>query len=68
MRHGTIRPEGFEIEASKGALCPFGGFFILRGDPMSAESFKRKLTAYIRNQETNESIEDVYDSDLSDPF
>ena len=27
-----------------------------------------KIRAYIRNQETNESIEDGYDSDLSDPF
>jgi putative transposase len=27
-----------------------------------------KIRAYIRNQETNESIEDKYDSDLSDPF
>jgi len=27
-----------------------------------------KIRAYIRNQETNESIEDEYDSDLSDPF
>ena len=27
-----------------------------------------KIRAYIRNQETNESIEDGYDTDLSDPF
>ena len=27
-----------------------------------------KIRAYIRNQETNESIEDKYDSDLRDPF
>ena len=27
-----------------------------------------KIRTYIRNQETNESIEDEYDSDLSDPF
>jgi putative transposase len=27
-----------------------------------------KIRAYIRNQETDESIEDKYDSDLSDPF
>jgi len=27
-----------------------------------------KIMAYIRNQETSESIEDGYDSDLSDPF
>lgn len=27
-----------------------------------------KIRAYIRNQETNESIEDEYDSDPSDPF
>jgi putative transposase len=27
-----------------------------------------KIRSYIRNQETNESIENKYDSDLSDPF
>ena len=27
-----------------------------------------KIRAYIRNQETSESIEDEYDTDLSDPF
>jgi REP-associated tyrosine transposase len=27
-----------------------------------------KIRAYIKNQETNESIEDEYDTDLSDPF
>jgi putative transposase len=27
-----------------------------------------KIRKYIKNQETNESIEDKYDDDLSDPF
>jgi adenylate cyclase len=41
-------PEGFESKASKGSPLPlFGGFFFWGGDLMSAESFKRKLTAIL---------------------
>jgi len=40
-------PEGFESEASEGLRFLSRGFFNLGGDPMSAESFKRKLTAIL---------------------
>jgi len=40
-------PEGGDEEASKGFLYPFGGFCISGGDPMSAEEFKRRLTAIL---------------------
>ena len=40
-------PEGITKKASAGNLYPIGGFCILEGDPMTEESFKRKLTAIL---------------------
>ena len=46
-----------------------GHSFWARGYYVSAVGLdEAKIRKYIKNQETNESIEDKYDDDLSDPF
>ena len=40
-------PEGIAKKASSGYLSPIGGFYILGSDPVTEESFKRKLTAIL---------------------
>ena len=47
MNYEKILPEGIEYKAFKGFLYPCGGFFVWGGDPMTEESFKRKLTAIL---------------------
>ncbi len=46
-----------------------GHSFLARGCYVSTVSLdEAKIRKYIKNQDTNESIEDNYDNDLSDPF
>jgi adenylate cyclase len=47
VSYGNVSPEGDKSEVSWGSLYLPGGFFIWGGDLMSAESFKRKLTAIL---------------------
>jgi len=42
-----ILPEGFNNEASKGFLYPFGGFCIWGSDPVNRKEFKHRLTAIL---------------------
>jgi hypothetical protein len=45
VRHGKTPPEGFGKQASRGVHMPFWRLFLLGGDPMNTQDFKRKLTA-----------------------
>ena len=40
-------PEGIAKKASAGYLYPIGGLYILGDDLMTADAFKRKLTAIL---------------------
>jgi len=47
VSYERILPEGADSKASEGFLYLPGGFYIWEGDPMTTESFKRKLTAIL---------------------
>ena len=43
----ACRPKVLKVKPLRDSRFLSGGFFISGGDPMSAESFKRKLTAIL---------------------